>query len=285
MNTLGKILVFFVLILSLIWNYLVVNAYATRTNYKAALVDAQKLYAEAAKSADSFKKQLEEQKSASDAVVAQHQATIRDLEGRLKNSTDALAKVNDDLEKLVADKQKQSQNAGLLQSEITTKQAQIDIQREQYNNLNVKLNDATISEQKATNEALSAKIERDAERRKSENYEKDIINLTEQAQNAARGGTGGVGSTRIPPTDPDFRASVKNVEGSIVEISLGSNANLQKGAVLDLSRPNARKYIGKLVIERVDPFSATGRFVPLASVSKPSDEDFPKKNDLVSVVK
>ena len=64
-----------------------------------------------------------------------------------------------------------------MQSEITTKQAQIDILREQYNILNLKINEATIAEQKAMNDALSASIERDAAQRKSETYEKEIINL------------------------------------------------------------------------------------------------------------
>jgi hypothetical protein len=285
MNTLGKILVFFVLILSVIWNYLVVNAYATRTNYKAELDNTRKLYAEAAKSADALKKQLEELKSASDAVVAQHVASIRNLEAKVKNAEDAAQQANNEQLKGITDRSAKVQNIELLKSDNITKDGQISILQSRNTGLNNQVNDSTIAEQKAKNEALAADIERRAALSKAEKTEKDLLNANEQLQNAKRGGTGGIGVDRIPPTDPDFRAVVTTVDSGVVEINQGTNNGLQKGAVLDLSRPSAKKYVGKLVIERTTPFSATGRFVPLASVTRPMDDDLPKKDDLVSIVK
>lgn len=285
MNTIGKILVFFILILSVIWNYLVVNAYATRTNYKNELEKVQKLYTEAAKSAGSATKLAEEQRAAADATIAQLQADIRSLTARVQAAENDSATYKAQVEAIGKDKEKFSTDAGLQQTGIKTLESQVDLLRAQVTTLDKKLNDATIAEQKAENEKLQARIERDAAFRKADDYEKRLLDLNDQYVTLKNGGIGGVGTARIPPTDPDFRATVTGAVDDQVEISLGSNAGLQKGAVLDISRPGAKKYIGKITIERVDPFAATGRFTPLATIGKPTAADRPAKGDVVSIIK
>jgi hypothetical protein len=285
MNTIGKILVFFILILSVIWNYLVVNAYATRTNYKAELDKVQKLYTEAAKSAGAATKLAEEQRAAADATIAQLTSDIRSLEARVKAAENDSATYKAQVEAIGKDKEKFVVDAGLQQTGIKTLQSQVDLLRKQVTDLDVKLNNSVIAEQKAENEKLQARIERDAAFRKADEYEKRLLDLNDQYVTLKNGGVGGVGEQRIPPTDPDFRATVKAVADNQIEISLGSNAGLQKGAVLDISRPSAKKYIGKITIERVDPFGATGRFTPLATIGKPTAEDRPAKGDTVSIIK
>ncbi|MBL8866716.1 MAG: hypothetical protein KF873_01055 [Gemmataceae bacterium] len=285
MNTLGKILVFFILILSVIWNYLVVNAYATRTNYKNELEKVQKLYSEAAKAAGSATKLAEEQRAAADATIAQLQADIRSLDARVKAAENDSATYKAQVEAIGKDKEKFVTDAGLQQTGLKTLQSQVDLLRGQVTTLDKKLNDATIAEQKAENEKLQARIERDAAFRKADDYEKRLLDLNDQYVTLKNGGIGGVGTQRIPPTDPDFKATVTGAAGDQIEISLGSNAGLQKGAVLDISRPSAKKYIGKITIERVDPFGATGRFTPLATIGKPTAADYPTKGDTVSIIK
>lgn len=285
MNTLGKTLVFFILVLSLIWNYLVVNAYATRTNYKNELEKTQKLYAQAATAATNAEKRAEEQRAAADAAVSQLQA---DLKGALAREQAALSDAATQkalVEAIGKDKEKNVTEEQLQQASLKQQQSQIDLLRTQVTSLDQKLNASTIAEQKAQNEALQARIERDSANRKSDDYEKRLLDLNDLYQQQRNGGGSGVGVKRIPPTDPDFRASVNAVTDDLVEINLGSNANLQKGAVLDISRPSAKKYIGKITIERVDPFSATGRFTPLATIGKPTADDRPKKGDTVSIIK
>ncbi len=285
MNTIGKILVFFILILSVIWNYLVVNAYATRTNYKNELEKVQKLYTEAAKAAGSATKLAEEQRSAADATIAQLQADIRSLTARVKAAEDDSANYKTLVEGIGKDKEGYVTDAGLQQTGIKTLQSQVDLTRSQITTLDKKLNDAVIAEQKAENERLQARIERDAAFRKADEYEKRLLDLNDQFVTLKNGGVGGIGAARIPPTDPDFKATVTASSGNLVEISLGSNAGLQKGAVLDISRPSSKKYVGKITIERVDPFGATGRFKPLATIGKPTAEDYPTKGDTVSIIK
>lgn len=285
MNTLGKTLVFFILVLSLVWNYLVVNAYATRTNYKNELEKTQKLYAQAATAATNAEKRAEEQRAAADAAVAQLQA---DLKAALAREQAALADAATQkamVEAVGKDKEAAITKVQISQAEVTNYTSQIDLLRGQVTALDQKLNASTIAEQKAANDALQARIERDAANRKSDEYERRLLDLNDQLVTARNGGRGGVGVKAVPPTDPDFRATVTAVTDDLVEINLGSNANLQKGAVLDVSRPSAKKYVGKVTIERVDPFSATGRFTPLATIGKPTPDDRPKKGDTVSVIK
>lgn len=285
MNTIGKILVFFVLILSVIWNYLVVNAYATRTNYKNELEKVQKLYTEAAKAAGNSAKLAEEQRAASDATIAQLSADIKSLTARVQAAENETATYKVQVEAIGKDKEKFIVDAGLQQTGIKTLESQVDLTRAQISTLDKKLNDSTIAEQKAENEKLQARIERDAAFRKADDYEKRLLDLNDQYVTLKNGGIGGVGAARVPPTDPDFRATVTGAAGDQIEISLGSNAGLQKGAVLDISRPSAKKYIGKITIERVDPFGATGRFTPLATIGKPTAADLPAKGDTVSIIK
>jgi hypothetical protein len=285
MNTIGKILVFFILILSVIWNYLVVNAYATRTNYKIELEKVQKLYNEAAKSAGGATKLAEEQRAAADATIAQLQADIRSLNARVQAAENDSATYKAQVEAIGKDKEKFVVDAGLQQTGIKTLQSQVDLTRAQIATLDKKLNDSVIAEQKAENEKLQARIERDAAFRKADEYERKLLDLNDQYVTLKNGGIGGVGTTRIPPTDPDFKATVTGAAGDQIEISLGSNAGLQKGAVLDISRPSAKKYIGKITIERVNPFGATGRFTPLATIGKPTAADLPTKGDTVSIIK
>lgn len=285
MNTIGKILVFFVLILSVIWNYLVVNAYATRTNYKNELEKVQKLYGEAAKAAGSSSKLAEEQRAASDATIAQMAADIKSLTERVRAAENDSATYKAQVEAIGKDKEKFVVDAGLQITGIKTLQSQVDLLRTQVTSLDKKLNDSVIAEQKAENEKLQARIERDSAFRKADDYEKKLLDQNDQLDNLKNGVRGGVGTARIPATDPDIRATVTGAAGDQIEISLGGNAGLQKGAVLDISRPSAKKYIGKITIERVDPFAATGRFTPLATIGKPTAADLPTKGDVVSIIK
>ena len=62
MTILGKMLVFLVLVLTLVWNGLVVNAYVTRTNWRAEAKRSQDKAVEAADSANKMKGLLESER-------------------------------------------------------------------------------------------------------------------------------------------------------------------------------------------------------------------------------
>jgi hypothetical protein len=88
--------------------------------------------------------------------------------------------------------------------------------------------------------------------------------------------------THVQDKDPQT-----GIQGELVQISLGLDAGLQRGAVLELSRENGTgKYLGTVVIDQVWPKYAVGVFRP-SDPTKPlrrlKADEFPKVNDTVKV--
>ncbi len=288
MTALGKILVFFVLILSVVWNALVVNSYVTRTNYKTELEKEQKLRGEAANSANYERKRADESKAASDAVIAQSESAIKLLRGEIATLSANADQANAAVAAGKLNVQNQNaDNLATLNNNVKTQLNQIELLREGINRLDKQLNDSVIAEQKAKNDSLQAKINETAALNRADDLEKKLLSATDSLNNSKNGQLGGLGTARIPTTEPGFQAHVVSVSGDLVEISLGTNAKLQKGAVLQVWRytPKA-KFVGTLTISSLDPHKATGKFTPLASAaSKPSADDLPMKDDIVGVLK
>lgn len=279
MTALGKILVFVVLVLALVWNALVVNAYVTRANWKTELDKTAKKLSEASESANAERARSDRTREAADAVIAQLKEEI----GRLRTSEKTLAdNLKDAQDKIAA-----AQTAGAaLQTRDTQEKAnaqktqqQVDVLQKELSASEKKANDALIGEQKARNDALQAKINEEAAKRRADELEGTVLKMKDPNL-----GKGGVGSIR-PQVDKDFKATVTSVDGNDVVINLGANARLQKGAVLSISRykPEA-KYVGTLTITSVDPFYAVGRFTAPATVARPGPNDLPKAGDTVSVI-
>lgn len=274
MTILGKILVFFVLFLSLVWSGLTVNAYATRANYKAALDDAVAKMNAAVEGAKAHDKYAQSLKAASDTSIqnltAQVKALSTDvnaLDAKLKDATDAQ-------NKMIVEKQNEDKLRTLQQNENQKLTAQVEVLTKEQARLEKAVNDSTLAAQKAKDAQLQAELDKAA----AERARDDAVT---QANAARRGGA----LAGVPTVPAGFQATVTNVSGDQVEISLGVNAGLATGAVLDLSRtkPDAR-YLGQIVITRADPFGAVGRFVPRAGVRRASGDDLPRKGDLASVI-
>jgi hypothetical protein len=289
MTILGKIMVFFVLILSLVWNFLVASAYATRTNYKVALEKMIKIQAETANAANNYKKLGDEKGAALEATNAQSQARVREVEGQLAAANDQIAKYVADAQRQAALKDSIANDQKLTLSNVKLLESQNELQRAETKRLDDQLNKYVLLVQKSENDKLQANIERDSALRKADDLENRLLALNDQLTRD-RTGPGGLGATRIPPTDPDFRATVVAATEDLVEISLGSNAKLQKGALLDVWRDakstaqGQSKFLGKIQISQVNPQGAVGKFVPPTTVVKPTTDDRPMKGDLVGVI-
>lgn len=274
MTILGKVLVFFVLILSLAWTALTVNAFVTRTNFKKALDDSNKKLEEAALSARNQQKYATDLADTAAVAIAQKDTEIQRLTQRL--SAEATARAT--AEKQLADKQAGQIDLNgqltLSQSNVAKTQAQVDQLQKSQTELEKKSNDALIAAEKAKDDKLQAEIERDANRRRADALEQQTI----------RRGAGGVEA--VPVMHESFKATVTNVSGDQVEISLGANAEVQKGAILSISRTQPQaKYVGTIQITQVRPFDAVGRFIPRPGVRNPTGADLPAKNDTVSVIR
>lgn len=273
MTILGKVLVFFVLILSLAWTALTVNAFVTRTNFKKALDDANKKLDEAAASARNQQKYASDIADTAAVALAQKDEEIKRLTQKVSAETTARATA----EKQLADKQAGqidlNGQLALSQSNVAKTQAQVDQLQKSQTELEKRANDSQIAAEKAKDDKLQAEIERDAQGRRAN-----------QLEQAKLKGSGGIDAA--PEVPADFKATVTAVTGDQIEINLGANAGLQKGSILSISRTKPEpKYVGQLVITTVRPFDAVGRFVPRAGVRSPSGPDLPAKDDTASVIR
>ncbi len=91
-----------------------------------------------------------------------------------------------------------------------------------------------------------------------------------------------MGRAAIVPVRSDLKASVTQVDGDLITISLGADAGLAAGAVLDVGRLNPAKFLGKIRILSAGPKNAVGTFES-ASGGKVTGDNAPKVGDHVGV--
>lgn len=73
------------------------------------------------------------------------------------------------------------------------------------------------------------------------------------------------------------------MDGDILTISIGADAGVLPGAVLDVGRLNPAKYLGRIRILNVSPKEAVGTFEP-ASGGRATGDNVPKAGDLINVL-
>lgn len=283
MTALGKTLTVFVFLLSLVWCWLTVNAFATRTNWKtqveAAKVQTDSAIARAREFEEAFnalKASAEAQAKTQADVIVENKATIVKLQkdnGDLKASYDL---------KLAAEKKDEDRMTILLKNLEATSQ-QLNLSKTRADGLEGILTAAIRSEQAALNGSLASKLEADSVKSRNETIELQLAQLQERIRDMQRGG-GGQGGNPIVPVRSDLRGTVTRVDGDLITISLGADAGLAKGAVLDVARFTATpaKFLGKVRIQLVDPKTAVGLFEP-ASGGKATGVNLPKIGDNVGV--
>jgi len=281
MTILRKVLLFFVLVLSLVWAGLTVNVYVTRTNWANAAGKWQDKAKEAQDSAAYQRKQAEAVRDASAAKVANMQREIDELRTKGDTLTREVAAARQQLNEKITAQQVAIPPDQLLQANIARLQKQVDILQASLSTMEGQLNVATIATEKSKADALRATIDRDAALKARDDLEVRLLALNDQLAELKSGR--GQSSRLAPPED--FKATVTDVKGDLVEISLGANAKLQKGAVLSIwrNKPEA-KYVGTLTITTLGPYDAAGQFTPPPG-SRATGENLPKKGDTVGVIK
>jgi hypothetical protein len=277
MTILGKVLLFFVMVLSVLWAGLTVNVFVTRTNWANSAQAWEKKAKEAAESATNQRKQAEATRDAAAARVANMQREIDSLKTQVDQLTKETAKAQQELATKIQAQQVAIPPDQLLQANIARLQKQVDLLQASVADMEGKTNTATIAAEKAKADALRATIDRDAALKARDDLEARVLQLNDQYAELKSGRSQ---SSKTAPPD-GFKATVTEVSGDLVSINLGANAKLQKNAELSVWRPG--RYVGKLTITRVDPFSADGRFSPPAGL-RMVGENVPKVGDTVSVL-
>jgi hypothetical protein len=253
MTILGKVLLFFVMVLR------------------------EKKAKEAGESATNQRKQAEATRDAAAARVANMQREIDSLRTQVDQLTKESAKAQQELGTKIQAQQVAIPPDQLLQANIARLQKQVDLLQASVADMEGKTNAATIAAEKAKADALRATIDRDAALKARDELETVVLKQNDFIKDL-QGGRGQ--SAKTAPPD-GFKATVTEVSGDLVSINLGANAKLQKNAELSVWRPG--RYVGKLTITRVDPYSADGRFSPPAGLRMVGD-NVPKVGDTVSVL-
>ena len=283
MTAIGKMMVIFVFLLSLVWAGLVVNTWATRTNWKAEADKQSKIAKENYDGAKSIGEQAKADRSASDAKNAALQANLDRNQQQLIEERDQYSKLYSAYDtKLKADLQNDKKTDNLM-LEITKLQNQVDVQTANLKTMEADLNNQIRVSEKNQNEKNAAVRAANAEKQARELL---VTRLQELQEKLAQLNQGGKGNARPLPPD-DFRGTVQVYSGGFVEISPGLNAGLKPGTLLTIRRTEgAKNFIGTILIgDQVDPDKAVGTWSPPYGVKVPKGDDFPKKGDEVVPMK
>lgn len=289
MTILGKMLVFLVLVLTLVWNGLVVNAYVTRTNWRAEAKRSQDKAVEAADSANKMKGRLESERESSESAVR----VLREENARLYEQVKAL---NDQLKTLTKQytdsfdgAQKEASQIATFQSNVDKLQKQLDSTTALLAQKEKDIDDLTKAAERDRVLAQKASLDAQSQMQRAERLATRVQELAEDNENFKRGGgrQTGVGERAVPAPE-GFRGTIRRVSRDpaggdiLVTLTPGLDAGLQQGAMLAVSREKPTpKYLGKIVIVLADPKEAVGRFLPPPGV-RLSPEDLPQINDTLA---
>jgi hypothetical protein len=285
MTALGKTLTVFVFLLSLVWCWLTVNAYATRTNWVTQAKTAQTHTQAAIERAREMEQAYRELVTSAEAQAKKLADTIVERDSTIaKLQTDNAAIKAQFDRKLAAEKVDENKTALLEKNEKATLE-QLNVLKANKDAIENKLIEATRNEQAARNESLQQKLEAESLRARNETIELQLAQLQEQMRDLRLGRGGNApGGGPVVPVPSGIKATVKSISSDgFITISLGADAGLVKGAVLDVARLSTNKYLGKIRLSLVDPKEAVGVFES-AYGARATGDNLPKVGDFVTVL-
>jgi DNA repair exonuclease SbcCD ATPase subunit len=180
MTALGKTLTVFVFLLSLVWCWLTVNAYATRTNWVTQAKTAQTHTQAAIERAREMEQAYRELVTSAEAQAKKLADTIVERDSTIaKLQTDNAAIKAQFDRKLAAEKVDENKTALLEKNEKATLE-QLNVLKANKDAIENKLIEATRNEQAARNESLQQKLEAESLRARNETIELQLAQLQEQ---------------------------------------------------------------------------------------------------------
>jgi hypothetical protein len=298
MTWLGKILTVLIFVGALAWAYLNVQSHVLSTNWKLDRDRWASAYKEvAAKRQDEANRHataedlLRRQLAVEQTKIASLSKTIETLSSTAKKGADDFARLQEGFEK-------GDINAVKLQANIQTTNAELNAVRER----NYDLEDKAVKQAIATEEAKAEMVRAQNSEKLAQQIAADNAQKAEQLQARvdqlrAQGGGGGSSSgvldllDRKPaPVLANLRGEVTDVAGDLVTISVGIDAGIGVGTVLELYRTNGGgRYLGTVKV--TDAFNlyskqAVVKFTPANNLplARLRPEELPKKGDLVRPV-
>ena len=294
MTWIGKIFSVFVLIIGVAAMWFMATVYVARTNWKNDRDAWQKIYKEAESARASEQNTYRAEKDALERQLAAEVSKskgLSDTVAKLKGSSDQVAGENIRLNKIIkegdvqavdsqanlqalTDEAKKLRDRGVA---MEKERQQITIDRE------VALKDRQTSQ----NEAKQAKEDRAVALEKIDSLNTQLSELRASGGNPNAIVLNSFGKAPAPLPD-GIRGTVTAYKDGYVSLSIGIDAGLTQGAVLDVFRSEGGgAYLGTIVIERVYPKEAVAIFKPAdakRSIGRLRAEELPKIGDTVGKV-
>lgn len=300
MTALGKILVFFNLIFSLIVGAFVVTVYISQTHWVAAYNDLQQKYAVANASNTAYQKEVADQanyaKNFNDKVL--HDAKLESLTGvkadedsaaKLKKITDAITSAQADAQAQKAayeqgqkDLSEEKSKNTATNAQLTRALAEVDKRQQESEATKKLLKDETDKNLqmvkdmgKEHDQMVAWKIRAESAELRRNELEKENDRLARDNQKLIASGGTLVSMKKDGPNPPpeSVEGLVSEVSASgLVRITVGSDAGLAKGNTLEVYRlntqtPDQSKYLGRIKIIEVSATQAVGQ--PMSKTPAP----------------
>jgi hypothetical protein len=291
MTWLGKILTFVVFIGAIVWMYFTVQAYATRTNWKVEAEKYKKAFEEAkARREDEFRRNQASEDALNRLLALERNNSktlgeqVESLTAAAKKSSDVLAKNQKALDKADANAVQLAANNQRMLTELDSVRARNTFLEDLRVSLEIARQDALREKVRAENNSklLQAIVDDQAKRIE------ELTNQNTQLRAVGGGGPGSLLRTIDKPPPPllaNLRGEVNRVAGDQVEITIGIDAGLDKGSILDVARlEGGGQYLGTIKITHVWPKQAVGTFIPArpgVPFERLRPEELPRKGDEV----
>jgi hypothetical protein len=283
MTILGKMLVFLVLVLSLVWSGLVVNAFVTRTNWRAEAVKSQARAKDAADSANSMKELLESERLAAEDAKRSLREEIAQLYEQVAQLNKARNDLNQQFRVGFQANQKIGTEVDTLNANILKLQTQVDKMEKSLSEKEKQVNDLTATAAADRVAARKAQIAADAQKERADRLEAKVqqqaTEIEERKNNGGQLRPIGPGGSRAGAPPEGFRGHVLRRDGDLIVFTPGLDAGVQKEMTFKVIRINGTgRYLGTVTVLLADPKRAVGRFTP-APGTRPGPSDYPKAGD------
>jgi hypothetical protein len=257
MTTLGKILVFVNLVLSLLVGALIISTYVNRTDWHRAynqLENEMKIATQNARTAESDKADTDKK--------------VADLTAQMSRDADAHAKALDSVQaqlsqakgQVVEEQARASQanaNLEVVKQELTASQKEKDYLRDRVAQLDQTIQQQRLHVQESDNARVAAELDRQRVQGQNERLLAKLEEQTKELQASKQGGVSGTtGATttsmtrrRTPAEDVEGIVKKTDAESGYVTLSIGSDAGLSKGDTLEVYRLQPQpSYLGLVEI-------------------------------------
>jgi hypothetical protein len=265
MTVLGKTLVFFNLLFSIITGALVLMVFSARTNWQVATkkFEAELLVAQA--SVQAYQKEAADTNQAAQEKVAKVQAELDNTKGQLAQ---AIARNKGDDDKYLKETLKVAQQEATLKSITTDRDRnaeEVKILARQKDGMQKRIGELVKLNSDAHDGRVKAEIEANSLRTREQQLVTSIKGLEKanqelRAKMGSSGGSTSVASENPPPENVEGLVKRADAASGLITLSIGSDSGLAKGHTLEVYRLDpAAKYLGKVLVMDVQPHAAVAK--------------------------